>query len=200
LITRATSLDDKAMNDKALCQWPPAVQAQVQVQAWRYRASLRTIEFAPIISGGNNENPAWQQWTDGAVQEQRIKRQAAVFAQGPGQGRPAGLPDREEALADERLRILDVVRHDELATTEPRPRNHALADAMKCIGVVERSGRGVDTIYRDMLRYGRPEPTTGASMRRTWCCDWPLWTRTNHSCGWWWRKKAGAAARCRSTA
>nr|WP_317202600.1 hypothetical protein [Janthinobacterium sp.] len=29
---------------------------------------------------------------------------------------------------------------------------------MKRIGVVERSGRGVDTIYRGMLRFGRPEP------------------------------------------
>lgn len=45
-----------------------------------------------------------------------------------------------------------------LLTTEPRPRNPLLADAMKRIGIVERSGRGVDTIYRGMLRFGRPEP------------------------------------------
>jgi ATP-dependent DNA helicase RecG len=45
-----------------------------------------------------------------------------------------------------------------LLTTEPRPRNPALADAMKRIGIVERSGRGVDKIYRGMLRFGRPEP------------------------------------------
>lgn len=45
-----------------------------------------------------------------------------------------------------------------LLTTEPRPRNPSLADAMKRIGVVERSGRGVDKIYRGMLRFGRPEP------------------------------------------
>ncbi len=45
-----------------------------------------------------------------------------------------------------------------LLSTEPRPRNRALADAMKRIGIVERSGRGVDTIYRGMLRFGRPEP------------------------------------------
>jgi len=29
---------------------------------------------------------------------------------------------------------------------------------MKRVGVVERSGRGVDKIYRGMLRFGRPEP------------------------------------------
>jgi ATP-dependent DNA helicase RecG len=48
-----------------------------------------------------------------------------------------------------------------LLTTEPRPRNRALADAMKRIGVVERSGRGVDTIYRGMLKFGRPAPDYG---------------------------------------
>ena len=45
-----------------------------------------------------------------------------------------------------------------LLTTEPRPRNPALADAMKRIGLVERSGRGVDKIYRGMLKFGRPAP------------------------------------------
>ncbi|MFT4103489.1 MAG: crosslink repair DNA glycosylase YcaQ family protein [Burkholderiaceae bacterium] len=45
-----------------------------------------------------------------------------------------------------------------LLTTEPRPRNRALADAMKRIGIVERSGRGVDKIYRGLLRFGRPAP------------------------------------------
>lgn len=45
-----------------------------------------------------------------------------------------------------------------LLVTEPRPRNRTLADAMKRIGVVERSGRGVDTIFRGMLKFGRPAP------------------------------------------
>lgn len=54
--------------------------------------------------------------------------------------------------------LVDGVTLDNLLTTEPRPRNPALADAMKRIGIVERSGRGVDKIYRGMLRFGRPEP------------------------------------------
>lgn len=54
--------------------------------------------------------------------------------------------------------LVDGVTLANLLTTEPRPRNPALADAMKRIGVVERSGRGVDTIYRGVLRYGRPTP------------------------------------------
>jgi len=68
----ALNVEDKAMDDEALCQRPPVLQAQVQ--AWRYRETLRSIEFAPIISGGNNDDPAWKQWTDGAAQEQRVKR------------------------------------------------------------------------------------------------------------------------------
>ena len=41
---------------------------------------------------------------------------------------------------------------------EPKPRNPLLADAIKRIGLAERTGRGVDLIYQGMLRYGRPEP------------------------------------------
>lgn len=54
--------------------------------------------------------------------------------------------------------LVEGVTLNNLLTTEPRPRNRALADAMKRIGIVERSGRGVDKIYRGMLRFGRPEP------------------------------------------
>lgn len=54
--------------------------------------------------------------------------------------------------------LMDGVTLENLLTTEPRPRNPLLADAMKRIGIVERSGRGIDKIYRGMLRFGRPEP------------------------------------------
>jgi ATP-dependent DNA helicase RecG len=33
-----------------------------------------------------------------------------------------------------------------------------LADVIKRIGLVERTGRGIDMIYQGLLRYGRPEP------------------------------------------
>ena len=45
-----------------------------------------------------------------------------------------------------------------LLVVEPRPRNPILADALKRIGLAERTGRGVDLIYQGLLRYGRPEP------------------------------------------
>ena len=66
------SPQDKALDDEALCQRPPKVQAVVQ--AWRYRETLSRIEFAPIISGSNNDDPAWKTWTDGSAHEQLIKR------------------------------------------------------------------------------------------------------------------------------
>jgi type I restriction enzyme R subunit len=68
----ALSPQDKALDDEALCQRPPQVQAVVQ--AWRYLDILARIEFAPIISGSNNDDPAWKTWTDGTAHEQLIKR------------------------------------------------------------------------------------------------------------------------------
>lgn len=50
-----------------------------------------------------------------------------------------------------------------LLTVEPRPRNPLLADAFKRVGLVERTGRGVDLMYRGLLRYGRPAPDFGRS-------------------------------------
>jgi len=54
--------------------------------------------------------------------------------------------------------FVEGVTLNNLLTTEPRPRNPSLADALKRIGLVERTGRGVDLIYRGMLRYGRNQP------------------------------------------
>jgi type I restriction enzyme R subunit len=83
----ALSVGDKAMDDEALCHRPPVLQAQVQ--AWRYRDTLRTLEFAPIISGGNNDAPVWKQWTDGAAQELRIKRfKKPLFHKDPAKADP----------------------------------------------------------------------------------------------------------------
>ena len=52
----------------------------------------------------------------------------------------------------------DSVNISNLLVTAPRPRNPVLADAFKRIGLVERTGRGIDTIYEGQLRYGRPSP------------------------------------------
>ena len=51
------------------------------------------------------------------------------------------------------------VRLDNLLVTPPRPRNPLLADAFKRAGVVERTARGIDTIFLEQLRNGRPAPS-----------------------------------------
>ena len=48
---------------------------------------------------------------------------------------------------------------DNILVTAPRPRNPLLADAFKRAGIVERTGRGVDTIFFEQLRSGRPAPS-----------------------------------------
>jgi ATP-dependent DNA helicase RecG len=46
-----------------------------------------------------------------------------------------------------------------LLVTAPRPRNPRLAHAFKRAGVVERTARGIDTIFYAQLRNGRPAPS-----------------------------------------
>ena len=55
------------------------------------------------------------------------------------------------------------VRLDNLLVTQPRPRNPFLADAFKRAGVVERTARGIDTIFFEQLRNGRPAPSYARS-------------------------------------
>jgi len=55
------------------------------------------------------------------------------------------------------------VRLDNLLVTQPRPRNPILADAFKRAGIVERTARGIDTIFFEQLRNGRPAPSYAQS-------------------------------------
>lgn len=66
------SPEDRAMDDEALCLRPAKLRAVVQ--AWRHHELLARIEFAPVISGGHNDDPAWKPWTDAAAQERLIAR------------------------------------------------------------------------------------------------------------------------------
>lgn len=54
--------------------------------------------------------------------------------------------------------FVEGVTLENLLVVEPRPRNPLLADAIKRIGLAERTGRGVDLIYEGLLRFGRPAP------------------------------------------
>lgn len=57
------------------------------------------------------------------------------------------------------------VRLDNLLATAPRPRNPLLADAFQRAGIVERTGRGIDMIFYEQLRNGRPAHRMNAVMR-----------------------------------
>lgn len=76
------------------------------------------------------------------------------------------------AIEDEGLSIsspggfIDGVNLDNLLTVEPHGRNPALADALKRIGLAERTGRGIDRIFEGSIIYGRPLPDYSESTER----------------------------------
>jgi ATP-dependent DNA helicase RecG len=54
--------------------------------------------------------------------------------------------------------FIEGVTVDTLLSVAPKSRNSCLADAIKRIGLAERTGRGVDRIFEGLLKYGRPAP------------------------------------------
>lgn len=63
--------------------------------------------------------------------------------------------------------FIDGVNLKNLLTVEPHGRNPALADAMKRIGLAEKTGRGIDRIYEGSIVFGRPWPDYSESTSRT---------------------------------
>ena len=65
--------------------------------------------------------------------------------------------------------FVEGVSTENILVAEPHSRNPLLADALKRIGLAERTGRGVDNIFRAVLRAGRPMPayseSAGASVK-----------------------------------
>jgi ATP-dependent DNA helicase RecG len=59
--------------------------------------------------------------------------------------------------------FIEGVTLENILVVEPKPRNPMLADAIKRIGLAERTGRGVDLIFQGLLRYGRPQPDYSSS-------------------------------------
>ena len=54
--------------------------------------------------------------------------------------------------------FIEGVTLQNLLTVEPRGKNPALADALKRIGLAEKTGRGIDRIFEGSIIYGRPWP------------------------------------------
>ena len=59
----------------------------------------------------------------------------------------------------------DGITVDNLLTAPPQARNPLIADAFKRAGLVERTGRGVNRVYRHQLALGRPQPDYSRSTR-----------------------------------
>ena len=62
--------------------------------------------------------------------------------------------------------FIEGVNLKNLLTVEPHGRNPALADAMKRIGLAEKTGRGIDRIFEGSIVYGRPWPDYSESTSR----------------------------------
>lgn len=62
--------------------------------------------------------------------------------------------------------FIDGVNLKNLLTVEPHGRNPALADAMKRIGLAEKTGRGIDRIFEGSIVFGRPWPDYSESTSR----------------------------------
>lgn len=63
--------------------------------------------------------------------------------------------------------FIDGVNLKNLLTVEPHGRNPSLADAMKRIGLAEKTGRGIDRIFEGSIMFGRPWPDYSESTGRT---------------------------------
>lgn len=63
--------------------------------------------------------------------------------------------------------FIDGVNLKNLLTVEPHGRNPVLADAMKRIGLAEKTGRGIDRIFEGSIVFGRPWPDYSESTSHT---------------------------------
>lgn len=63
--------------------------------------------------------------------------------------------------------FIDGVNLKNLLTVEPHGRNQVLADALKRVGLAEKTGRGIDRIYEGSIIYGRPWPDFSETTSRS---------------------------------
>lgn len=77
------------------------------------------------------------------------------------------------AISDEGLTVanpggfIEGVTIENLLTAEPHGRNQLLADALKRVGLAEKTGRGIDRIFEGSLIYGRALPDYSATTSAT---------------------------------
>ena len=74
LVAEALALDEatRTLDDESARAKPAKVRAAVY--AWRHLDLVKRLEFAPIISPSNNDDPAWKEWTNAAKIKSRVDR------------------------------------------------------------------------------------------------------------------------------
>jgi ATP-dependent DNA helicase RecG len=136
-----------AMNE--FFRWPLLRVVEEVAARFDARNEEEEIEIGHVRAGIPTYSPAgFREALHNALVHRDYTRQGAVHVQWrEGEieiSSPGGFPDD--------------VYLDNLLVTAPHPRNPVLADAFKRMGLVERTGRGIDTIFEGQLRYGRPAP------------------------------------------
>jgi ATP-dependent DNA helicase RecG len=136
----------------------PLIRLMDELMA-RFRARYREDEvMVGMLRVGVPDYPerAFREGVANALVHQDLTRLAAVHVQWHDDrieiSNPGGFPEG--------------VRLDNLLVTPPRPRSPLLADAFKRAGIVERTARGIDTIFYEQLSNGRPAPDYGRSTER----------------------------------
>src|ERR687896_2010193 len=130
-------------------RWPLLRVVEEIAARFDARNEEEEIEVGHVRSGVPNYSPAgFREALHNALAHRDYTAQGAVHVQWRESeieiASPGGFPGD--------------VHLDNLLVTAPRPRNPVLADAFKRMGLVERTGRGIDTIFEGQLRYGRPAP------------------------------------------
>jgi len=74
LVEQLDGVDEKllGLDEEKVLQLPKG--QQYLVRAHRWLDTLKELEFAPVISAGNNDDPAWKKWTDHPKVKDRIER------------------------------------------------------------------------------------------------------------------------------
>lgn len=135
---------------------------------------LYTVEkFRDLLEPWNPE----REFTSGLFRssipefDERAFREALVNAFGHRDyttlGRVRVLVDDEGLTISSPGSFIEGVTIENLLTVEPHGRNPCLMDALKRIGLAERTGRGIDRIFEGSLIYGRPLPDYSGSTSAT---------------------------------
>ncbi|XVU24875.1 ATP-binding protein [Actinoplanes sp. CA-054009] len=128
--------------------------AEELLARFRVRHQEEELQFGLVrVAVSNYSETAFREAVANALIHRDYTRRGAVYVQWNEDqleiSSPGGFPSG--------------VRVDNLLVTPPRPRSPLLADAFKRIGLVERTGRGINRIFAEQLRLGRPAPDYGRS-------------------------------------